>query len=930
MGKQFNLVLKLTIIFSVLVFATFSHAQSNGKITGKVTDSKSGEYLPGANIMLAGTNIGASSDKDGSYRIVNVPPGNYTLVVRYMGYQPDSSGVVVKSGSTTNADINLQVSYVSLDNVVVEGLRQGQVKALSIQRESNRIENVVSREQMENFPDANAADVLQRIPGVFIDRSEGEGRYVLIRGTEPRLTTVTVNGNPLATNRNQERYSQMDIIGSNQMSMIEVIKAITPDMDVNTIGGSVNIITRSAFDYPGTNLKISAGSGYSNLGSEPLWQGNINYSTILGENKTFGISFTANFDQRKFWQDATEFEWGKEKDVNNNEIPFALSEFDLLDLQWRKDRYGLGGSFEYRPNVNNKFYFNLLWNELNDDEVRGRTRNRVNKGDYLTPDGTLTQDSRVVRETKGRLERQNQTNLGLGGENHFGDLSLDYNFGYSYGAGTRKPEINSTWDLNDKVNLALNFSDPLYPKYTITNLDPSYDMDASNYTISDFEYSDFSASNKYTVGGLNLKYPYELIGYPAIFKLGAKYTRNYKDNGDTRWTYGYEGAADLTMNQFLSDRQRNDFMNGNYKFGPEADPGAVKDYLINNKNNSSVLSEEYSYWDSEGQKYNVTENVMAYYLMTDIKFEMFSLLAGFRHEFTKDNYDGFNLIYDIEGDFSSLSPISDSRKYNDLFPMVHVKFDLGQRTNVRLAYTRTMSRPNFWDLVPYLYLRNKNESIRRGNPDLVPTYANNYDIIASHYFSGIGIASASFFYKSLKDIIFIKVDEIQSGTYTGYENEQPINGGNADLYGFELNWQQELTFLPGFLSGFGIYANYTHTWANADLTDREGFLPGQSGDVGNLAISYEASFGLKARLSYAFQGKFIKEVGRNEGYDIYSASHGQLDFTASQRIMRNVDLYLEVVNLNNEPDKEYMGITSRPTAVDFFSWWTRFGLKYSL
>ena len=284
MEKLFKLILGSSIMLFVIIFTSFSFAQSNGKITGKVVDSKSGDYLPGANIMLVGTNIGASTDKDGSYRIVNIPPGNYTLLVRYMGYKPDSTDIVIKSGSITNVDVQLTVSYVSLQDVVVEGLRQGQVKALSIQRESDKIENVVSREQMENFPDANAADVLQRVPGVFIERSEGEGRYVLIRGTEPRLTTVTVNGNPLATNRNQERYTQMDIIGSSQMSMIEVVKAITPDMDVNTIGGSVNIITRSAFDYPGTNLKVTAGSGYSNLGSEPLWQGSINYSTRLGNN----------------------------------------------------------------------------------------------------------------------------------------------------------------------------------------------------------------------------------------------------------------------------------------------------------------------------------------------------------------------------------------------------------------------------------------------------------------------------------------------------------------------------------------------------------------------------------------------------------------------------------------------------------------------
>lgn len=928
MVKHLKSVSRFLVIFLMVLFTSLSYAQPNGIIIGKVIDSESGDYLPSANIMLLGTDIGTATDKNGSYRIVNVPPGSYTLLTRYMGYKPDSISIAVKSGTTIEVDIKLTVSYIKLEDVVVSGLRQGQLKALNMQRESNTIENVVSRELLESFPDVNAADVIKRVPGVFVDRSEGEGRYVLIRGTEPRLTTITVDGQPLATNRNQQNYTQMDIISSNQMGMLQVIKALTPDMDVNSIGGSVNIISRSAFDYPGMNLKVTAGSGYSNLGAQPLYQGDINYSTMFGENEEWGFSFSANYDQRNFWQDDNEISWDQVEDINDNVIPYAITEMDLADLQWRKYRYGVGGSFEFRPDDNNKFFARIMWNELDDDEVRARTRVRVDRGDYLTPDGLLTQRSRIVRESKARLEKQNQTNLSFGGENHFGDLSLDYNFGYSYGNGNRKPEITSTWDLDTRVNLALDISSQLYPKYSVTNTPPP-DQDPSRYETSGFNYRNFNASNKYWVGGLNVKYPYEFMGYPATVKAGGKYTRVYKDNGDTYTSYDWIGPNALTMDQFLSTRQRNDFMNDNYVFGPEPDPKAIKGFLLENRDNSELFSTGLSIWDAEGQTYNVTENVMAYYLMSDIKFGDFSLLAGFRHEFTSDDYNGNVLIYDTEGDFSSLTPVSDTKKYNDLFPMVHFVYDFDQFTKVRLAFTRSMSRPNYWDLVPYTYLRDRNQDIRSGNPDLVPTYSYNFDFIAAHYFSGIGIASVSFFYKSLKDIIFDQVSIIQSGTYAGYEIEQMINGGSADLYGIELNWQQELTFLPGFLSGFGIFANYTHTWAKADLVGREGFLPGQAGDIGNLALSYEMG-GFQARLSYSLQGKFITEVGIDKGFDYYSAYHGQLDFSASQKIFKPLELYLEVVNITNEPQREYMGDPSRPSNISFFSWWSRVGVKYSL
>ena len=452
--------------------------------------------------------------------------------------------------------------------------------------------------------------------------------------------------------------------------------------------------------------------------------------------------------------------------------------------------------------------------------------------------------------------------------------------------------------------------------------------DASNYETSGFTYRDFHASNNFWVGGFNLQYPYDFFGNPSTLKGGVKYTRTHKDNGDTYTGFSWEGSNPVTLGTFLSGRQRNDFMNGNYQFGPEGDAPAVKSFILGNWGSADFPSEP-SIWDAQGQTYTVTENVTAYYLMTTINFGRLSLLAGFRQEFTGDDYNGNKLVYDTKGDFSGLTPVTDTRNYNNLFPMVHLIYHIGQSTKARLAFTQTMSRPNYWDLVPYIYLRDNKESIRSGNPSLIPTYADNYDFIINHYFSGIGIASASFFYKSLKNIIFTKTYTIQSGTYAGYENEQPINGGDAKLYGFELDWQQQLTFLPGFLSGFGIYANYTHTWANADLTDRAGFLPGQAGDVGNIALSYELG-GFNARLSYAYQGKFITEVGINEGYDFYTAPHGQLDFTASQKLFDGLGAYLEVVNINNEPDKEYMGDPSRPIQTNFLSWWSRFGFKYNL
>ncbi|MCX6168478.1 MAG: TonB-dependent receptor [Ignavibacteriales bacterium] len=929
MSKIFKPISSFSVVLLLLFFNTSYYAQSTGLISGRVVDSETGEYLPGASVILQGTNIGTATDLQGLFRIANIPIGKHTVQIKYMGYESFSTEAVVKAESITNLNVKLKVSYVKMNDVVVSGLRQGATKALSVQRESDNIKNVLSKEQIENYPDQNAAEVLQRVPGVYISRSGGDGRFVLIRGTDPRLSSVTVNGDPLATNRNQQRYSQMDIIGSSQIAYLEVNKTMTPDMDANSIGGSVNIISRSAFDYPGTSLKVGANSGYANLDRTPLWGGSVNYSTRLGEDNNIGIALNVNWDQKNRGVNQIESAWGPKTDVNKNIIPYALTEVNLEDVQLLRNRYGIGGSIEYRFDNYNKIYAKLLWSEFDDGYNRSRTRLRVDRGTYLNQDGTLIQNAQIVRESKSHIEKQLQNNLSLGGENHFGDLALDYNLAYSIGRTNTFPDVVSTWTHSSKFNLALDLSNTLYPKWNVTNLDQSVQNDPTKYGSPSFDYRDFNASNSYTVGGLNASLPYDFFGFFATVKAGMKYTHSYKDNGDTHFSYSWKGTTPLTMANFLSSRNPNDFLAGNYVFGPEADYPAVKDFVNQNLYNSAIFPATENVWDALGQTYQVRENVMAYYLMTDVKFGDLSVLAGFRHEFISDSQDGYKLVFDSKGNFSSISPISSTLNYSDLFPMIHFNYNISEMTKARFAVTRTTSRPNYWDLVPYFYIQDKGLSIRAGNSNLKPTYSYNFDFSAEHYFSGIGIASVGLFYKSLKDISYQSTTLLQSGTYAGYSLQTTVNGGSSDLYGVELNWQQELTFLSDFFSGFGIYANYCHTWAKANLVGREGFLPGQAGDITNVALAYENG-GFKARVSYQYQGKFITAVGINENFDYYVASHGGVDFTASQKLFKGFDLFMDVTNINNALDQVYMGDPSRPTNIQMFSWYSRAGIKYSL
>lgn len=929
-GESFmrNYLQKLFTFFIVLMFGfNVQTLAQTGQLAGKVTDAQTGDYLPSANLMLEETSIGGASNLQGDFRIVNIPVGDYTLIVRFIGYTDYKTDIVISPGSTTKIDVALKAAYVEMGTVVVEGMRQGQVKALAMQKESNNIKNVVSREQMENFPDINTAEVLQRLPGVHIDRSQGDGRYVLIRGTNPALSTVTVNGEALASTRNQERYTQLDIVGSNQMAMIEVIKAITPDMDANSIGGSVNIKTRSAFDYPGRKADVTLGSGYANLDEAINWQGKFSYSDRISDQ--LGFTITANYDKKTRSADDNEYEWDEIETETGVTIPYGFIDANLMDYKLTKDRYGVGGGLEFRLNNENRFFANMMYNKYVDVNVRNRMRIRVDKGDYLNDEGTLTEKSRFIREVTGRTENLIQTHYTLGGEHLFGNIKFDWLGSYSYGEESHPNQLDSEWALDEKANLQIDLSDPEIFRWTVLNLDENYEKTAANYELDGIDYRETFSSSTHKSFSANLEIPYTLGSISSKAKFGIKYSTVDKDRSDNRYSYSWEGAGDPNLGDYLSDRTRPDYFNDNYNFGEMGDWDKIDAWFNAYKDQADGFIGERNYEDSDAASYVVAEDIMAYYAMTDINFGSLSLVGGFRHEFTSNEFEGHNLVFDSNGDFASLEETNESRDYNKIFPMIHLLYNFSDNTQLRFAFTQSMSRPNFWDLAPHYSIDHKRERIRSGNSDLQPTTSNNIDIMGEHYLQGIGVVSAGFFYKDLKNIIFETTRDLESGANIGYELERPENGGDATLYGIELNWQQELTFLPGFLSGFGVYLNYTHTWSNADLLGRDGVIPGQAGDVANISLAYQGG-GFMARLSYNYQGEYINEVGKDEGHDIYTKSHGQLDFTATQDIFSGLKLFIEGINLTNAPKFEFLGESSRPTQVEYYSWWLNFGCRYSL
>ena len=242
-------ILVLLMLASLCLTAGISWAQQTAQVSGHVSDADTKEYLPGANVMLKGTGFGAATDRAGLYKIQNVPAGDYQMIVRYIGYAEQTVDVTVTAGGFVTKDVALKTDVVQLSGIVIEGLREGQNKALNAQKSAEKIMNVVAAEQILSFPDVNGAEALQRIPGISIQRDMGEGRFVQVRGTEARLSNMVIDGQSIPSPDNTTRQTMMDVIPADQLASIEVSKVITPDMDGNSVGGTVNLITKSALDH---------------------------------------------------------------------------------------------------------------------------------------------------------------------------------------------------------------------------------------------------------------------------------------------------------------------------------------------------------------------------------------------------------------------------------------------------------------------------------------------------------------------------------------------------------------------------------------------------------------------------------------------------------------------------------------------------------
>lgn len=912
----------------LMLGADVLHAQNTGSITGRIFNAESGRTLVGATVIIEGTSYGAASSQSGTYRLRQIPPGNYTLLVRYIGFTEQREEISLSAGENLELDFRLDPAFLEGDDVVVTAKAEGQVRALNIQRSSEMIRNVVSAEQLEQFADPNLAGALSRVPGLSYQTDRGEAGEVYIRGLSPSLSSVTVNGAQLASTDTDGREVWMGGMTSDLVTNLEVVKAITPDMNANTISGAINLDTHQSIgDAPVVRANISG--GISQLSDGGQYQTGLQFGQRFGDFQYFITgSYQANnrqtHDMRKEYGD---FDFGDGTDSFRN----VMEEQRLSTYSIPRKRYGFTAQFDYDFNRNNSIYLRTLFNEFDDSQTRDQHRIELDRNDYISrteaPGARFQVDSRIYERKLSSFSAV------LGGSSQIEDWGIEYRGAYS--RGTYREPFRDYFRFRRSGGVDVRYEDQsefYFPQVWVTDGSDVSNPNNYNLTYHQLETED-ATDNDYSVN-LDITRPLTLGNTRVNLKFGGLYRHRVKDQFHTSDRYDYNGV--FTLGRIATPDNRL-YLNRYNKFVHNVDWSKARG-IFDRERDLFELDEERSF--EEATFYNVKENDLAAYLMGTFNFDRLTLVAGVRYENIDGTYTGSikELRLDDEGDpiFGAEQIIEEENSYSNFFPMVHLRYSLGERTNLRLAYTQTYARPLFGQLAPNQFINEDDEEIIMGNPALEPLKSTNIDFMLEYYFSSVGILSGGFFYKSIEDFIFNEAREIQSGEFAGWVERQPVNGDAATVYGVEVAWQQQLQFLPGILSGLGVYANYSYTFSEAEITgldERTVRLPEQVPHVFNAALSFSTG-GFFAQVSANYQDDWLDTIASNPADDRWRAKTLTFDASASQRITPNLTAFVDVHNITNQGTGEFYGSRSnqyhRGRSKDFHGWWANLGVRFRL
>jgi len=941
------------VLIALVALGLPSLAQERkGGISGHVSDN-SGGVLQGARIELQPLGTSIASNAQGQFFINDLDPGSLTVSITYVGFKEFTKQVTVVAGQTATVDVKLEVASQNLEVLVTAERASGEAGQVNREITSDNIVQVLSADVIRSLPNANMADTLGRLPSVTLERDEGEGKYVQVRGTEPRLTNVTIDGINVPSPENFARQIKLDAVPADIVESVEINKTLQANMDADGIGGSVNMVTKTAGERPTVNL--SGMGGYTPIiGGRGQVETTGTVGQRFGSNKRLGMLIGGSYD----WNGRGINDMEPSPDaINNNGVPGApfYDGADLRNYRYYRTRWGLAGSADYKIAEGSSLYIHGFYSDFKNYGDRW-----VYNVEDNTPGVNLFNGSGGNPSFNASIRRPDYaiSNLVAGGKHV---LTTTW-FSWDVSAARSRQLESGDPQANFKTAAAFNAAggstcqydparttDPFRPQWSASCF--AEISNPANFELGNVDLlgHGLSAQLNLQITGAGAK-RYHLGSRLATIEVGGRFRNAHKFDDSFRTNMA--PIVSLPLSMFTNSVTNSDYYGGGYQQGPFVDYLKVLDYFNANPSQFKLRRGQVGP-GFNSTNYDLIEKISAAYVMNTLDLtNRIRLVAGVRFEQT--SLDTAVPTFDANNTFQGLALSSGS--YLKVLPSASLRFKLDNDTDLRVVYSRGLGRPNPTDIAQSVSFVNPSGStpgtISLSNPNLKAETADNIDLLFERTLKPFGMISAGVFYKNLTDPIVSQsfrenfpnapAPSAQPGPYIV---SQSINAGSATVAGFEAAYLQHLSFLPGLLGGFGISANYGYTYSRANS------LPGRSDhprllrsapNTWNVSPTYDRrrlsmrlglSYNQANIFSYQFQdgtGGSTATAGGLNGPDSdnYLYSHLEIDAQGSLRLTHGLSLVVYGLNLNNEVfgfynsspqyfnQREYY----RPTVAAGFRW----------
>ena len=989
MKKHIYIKIFCTVLFSFLFSGFIGFAQQT-TVTGTVLDERN-DPLPYASIQVQGTTIGAMTDINGKFVITGAPVGVHTIEISFLGYQNKLLPVTIDKDKAIDLKINMEPVVIQGKEVVITAQVRGQAQAINQQLNALGIVNVVSADKIKELPDANAADAAGRLPGIMVQRSGGEGEKLIIRGLDPKYSTVSVNGVVAPASSATDRSTNMNLISPDIISGIEVSKANTANQDADGMGGTVNMLVKEA--DPNRRLNASVQGGYSGQIEE---FGNYKATLFFSDrffNKKLGLMLSGNIESYDRSADRMTVDYS----INGVDILPQIGTLSLRATSERRDRYNGSAILDFSFNPKHVIKMVNMFSQTDRDVFQRRKSYNL-----AASSGT---ENQLRFEQISSNPTAYMVSDAFDGKHILGNTELIWAASFSQ-TKSRTPNEHSL-----QFRHAGAFVD--YDKTSFLNpleaTNPAYTKeDVRLYFLRQGVYTATNNSETEWGGKLDYKIPFSFFNnqLSGSIKLGGKVRIKDRDRETDRWSAQVYGTG-LGANSVVSVKDRflyepdvtgiiglmsfldptfssprflngeSPYLNINYAL----DRKKAQQFFLNNNpypmmvpdlsgNINSGNLYQYAPNAKVKDEYTAYEELYAGYLMGEINIgKMMTFIPGVRYDYQKIKYtawkgEGIPDNLDADVNLASLEKQVADNTQVFILPQIHLKVKPLSWFDIRLAYTQTISRPDYDYLAPRTQIDTQGRNINYTTTKLKSSKSENLDAILSFFSNKYGLFTVGAFRKNISNFIYQRTAAVVinsptdpgvfgvDNVYNGYNITYPLNNpGKSYIDGVEIEGQTNFRWLPknvevlrgivlsGNISFMNSRSEYQATRfqfteagqrINIDtvFVDR---LVKQPSLLANVSVGYDYK-GFSGRISYSFQDDILDvPQQRMDGYDKESIlAFSRWDLQLKQKINKKVSIFFNMTNIFNNADKSIRNCTGYYTAVGYYGMGMNLGVRIDI